>query len=189
MPELEQTRQKVLVVDDDRFAAELVEAVLQDEYEVESALDAESGIERFEALRPDLVILDLRLGDGTDGMDVFHELRRRFGVAPPAIVLSSADEAETTARALGIPVFRKPITRGLLAVVREALKQNAQRPASRDEVVPGARISAEVDGKMRVGSVTEVSGGIVRFRDDAGEMLIAARERVTLARSPRTGLD
>jgi DNA-binding response OmpR family regulator len=172
----------VLAVDDDHFALELVEAVLQPEYDLETALDAETAIERYETFRPDLVILDLRLRDGTDGMDVFHELRRRFGLPPPAIVLSSADEAEATARALRIPVFRKPITRGLLAVVRDALEQNAKRPASPDDVLPGARVSAEVDGKVRLGTVTQVGGGIVQFRDDAGLLLFAARERVTLVR-------
>jgi len=169
----------VLAVDDDRFALELVEAVLQPDYDVETALDAETAVERYETFRPDLVILDLRLRDDTDGMDVFHELRRRFGAAPNAIVLSSADEAETTARALHIPVFRKPITRGLLAVVREALEQGAKRPALPDEFLPGVRVSAEVDGTVRFGTVTQASGGIVQFRDDAGELLIAARERVT----------
>jgi DNA-binding response OmpR family regulator len=171
----------VLVVDDDTYAIELVAAVLEKEFEVDSAVDAETALERFEAVRPDLLILDLRLAHDFDGMDVFHEIRRRLGSAPPAILLSSADEAEQTARALGIPVFRKPITRGLLAAVRSAV-QSDEKPSGGEPIAPGARVSAEVDGVARAGTVLAVRGGLVQFRDDAGELLFAARERVTRSR-------
>jgi DNA-binding response OmpR family regulator len=124
-------RRKILLVEDDWAATELVRFILADEFDVEEAPNSALALERFERFRPDLLILDMRLGDGTDGIDVFQEIRRRLGHAPEAILLSSADEAESSARALGIPVLRKPIRRlELLETVRRALAQGSNKPRS-----------------------------------------------------------
>jgi two-component system response regulator HydG len=87
----------VLLVDDD---ADLVRA-LGDYfdrigYEVGRAGTAEEGLEAFDRVRPDVVILDLHLPDAK-GLDVLEQLRSRGGAV---IVLTGQGDIETAVRAM-----------------------------------------------------------------------------------------
>jgi DNA-binding response OmpR family regulator len=65
----------VLVIDDDPVFCSVVEGILEnDGYSVESAGDAQTGISRFDALSPDLVIVDI-LMPGKEGIATILELR------------------------------------------------------------------------------------------------------------------
>ena len=65
----------VLVIDDDPVFCTVVEQVLQrDGYSVTTAGDAQTGINRFGELNPDLVIVDI-LMPGKEGMATILELR------------------------------------------------------------------------------------------------------------------
>lgn len=89
----------VLVVDDDRAIAEIVRHALADEgYPVGVARDGEEAIERIEADRPALVVLDLTL-PRLDGFGVLDRLRQR-GDRAAVIVLSGRTDAEDIARAV-----------------------------------------------------------------------------------------
>jgi len=77
---------EILVIEDDRptrlvLARELAAAG----YRTVQAEDARSGLERFAARRPDLVLLDLGLPD-RDGLDVIRAIRRE--AATPIVILS-----------------------------------------------------------------------------------------------------
>jgi DNA-binding response OmpR family regulator len=111
-----------LVVEDDAAAADLVVGMLSTRWEVQVAANVPDAVERFEELRPDLLILDLRLADGKNGIDVFQAIRRRIGHSPRAILVSGADEVDDTARALHVPVMRKPLRqRPLIDLVNRVL--------------------------------------------------------------------
>ena len=177
-------KQKILFVEDDAATAELVSLALSGEFDFETAPSAAVALERFEQQQPHLIIFDLRLGGGADGMAVFQEMARRLGHTPVAIVVSGADEAESVARALGVPVLRKPFTRRALRdMVHTVLAHRPRTPAWRDFVRPGERVAAQVDGQRRTGEVLSNAGGIVRFRDDTGQIFIVARERIEIARA------
>ncbi len=86
----------ILVVEDEREIARMVQAYLVREgYQVEVAFDGESGWQRFHALRPDLVILDLML-PGMNGLELAQRIRRESQV--PIIMLTArAEEADRVA--------------------------------------------------------------------------------------------
>ncbi|MFK8025511.1 MAG: response regulator, partial [Ilumatobacter sp.] len=65
----------VLVVEDAPEFAQLVTAALRAEHEVTTAATLADARERFYAVSPDLVVLDLTLPDG-DGLDLCQEIRR-----------------------------------------------------------------------------------------------------------------
>jgi DNA-binding response OmpR family regulator len=175
----ERTGQKVLVVDDDDASAELVGVYLSPTYEVQTATNSATALLRFERFRPDLVILDLRLGAGRDGVDVFNELRRRLGKPPTMILLSGSDEAERVARTLRVPMLTKPVNRRALRnMVRRVLGDTGRPPMWFDVVGPGVIVSAVVDGVLRRGTVFEVREGLVHFRDSRGAEFIAPRDQV-----------
>ena len=84
------TKPKILVVDDDIHISELLKLYLEKEgYEVFVAEDGNEAIERFKAVGPRLVILDIML-PGKDGMQVCNEIRRIDNT--PIIMLSAKGE-------------------------------------------------------------------------------------------------
>jgi CheY-like chemotaxis protein len=81
----------VLVVDDDRPVRDLEVTILDDAgYEVEAAGDGAAAIERLDARRPDLVLLDLVM-PGVDGWGVLEHIHQ-MPAPPPVIVISGAHE-------------------------------------------------------------------------------------------------
>jgi len=90
---------KVLVVDDEILVALAAEGVLLDlGHEVTVAGGVGEALAAIEAgLRPDLVILDLQLGDGT-GEELIGALRARFPLIPVVISTGYALDAEERAR-------------------------------------------------------------------------------------------
>ena len=71
---------KILVVDDDPAIRNLISRYLgQQNYEVDTAGDGQSALERFELFNPDLVVLDLNLPD-TTGLALCREMQSRTSV-------------------------------------------------------------------------------------------------------------
>ena len=85
-------------------------------YAVERAAAAEAGLEAFDRLRPDVVILDRHLPD-LDGLDVLERLRSREGAV---ILLTDQGDIATGARAMQLGaehVVAKPVDLNHLAAV------------------------------------------------------------------------
>src|SRR5215218_1449334 len=83
MPEL------LLIEDDDEVRVALRLALEDEGYRVVEAADGRSGLERFAAATPDVVLIDLRLPD-IPGFDVCRTLRAR-SIVPIIIVTAQAD--------------------------------------------------------------------------------------------------
>lgn len=84
---------KILVVDDDPAIRNLIHRFLsQQGYQVESAADGQTGLELFEQLNPDLVVLDVNLPD-TTGYKLCQEMQKRTGVFV-LMLTSRTDEAD-----------------------------------------------------------------------------------------------
>lgn len=83
----EQSKAKVLVVDDEPDAVEFVRAVLEEAgYEVISAADGIAGLEAARAQSPDLVILDVQM-PGKDGFTVFAEMAKDEALGSVPVVM------------------------------------------------------------------------------------------------------
>jgi len=94
-------KQKILVVDDEPEAVELVEFNLkQAGYEVVSAADGTEGLKKTRSLLPSLIVLDLMLTE-MDGLEVCKILRRDPATAAIPIVMLTAKAAEID-RVLGL---------------------------------------------------------------------------------------
>ena len=90
MPGVENSRGKVLVVDDDAALAEMLSIVLRNEgFESKVCSNGDQAMSDFRNFRPDLVLLDLML-PGKDGIDVCREIRAESGV--PIVMLTAKND-------------------------------------------------------------------------------------------------
>jgi putative two-component system response regulator len=107
---LEDTRRRVLLVDDDAPLRSLLHATLPvDDFDAREAGSAEQALEVIRFWRPELVLLDVNL-PGLDGLSFCADLVRR-GSDAAVILLTGEQVSETTARLAGAKaVVRKPFS-------------------------------------------------------------------------------
>lgn len=125
-----QNRQKILIVEDDRNIASLVEQyLLREGFTVLRAADGPTGLTAARREKPALVILDVML-PGKDGWEVCRELRRDSDV-PVLMLTARADEMD---RVVGLSIGAddyvvKPFSpRELVERVKAILRRTKGRP-------------------------------------------------------------
>lgn len=124
-------RQVVLLVEDTDADRDMYGGLLwYNGYEVVHAADGETAVARALEVQPDLILMDLMLPGGMDGIETSRRLRRR-GLDAPIVALSARSEAElgATARSAGIDAYlEKPIDP--FSVVKEVMRRiGYARPA------------------------------------------------------------
>ncbi len=86
---------KLLIVDDQRLMREGLHTLLELEPDLEIAGDAKDGLEaleQYEALRPDVVLMDIRMPN-LDGVQATQRLRQRWPEARVIILTTFDDDA------------------------------------------------------------------------------------------------
>jgi len=133
------TREKVLIVDDERKIVDLVQMYLEkDGYRVLAAYDGPQAIELTRREKPALVVLDLNL-PGTPGLDVCRTIRRESTV--PIVMLTARDQ--DTDKILGLELgaddyVTKPFSpRELIARVRAVLRRVQSESPQKERVEVG----------------------------------------------------
>lgn len=150
--------EKILVVDDDKNICELLRLYLEkDGYSVILSHDGEEALVKFNALKPDFILLDVML-PGLDGWQVCREIRKKSNV--PIIMLTA--KGETFDKVLGLelgaddyvvkPFDAKEIIARIKAIHRR-LGQSSQQPEVKEVVydklvVNMTRYELKVDGKV-----------------------------------------
>lgn len=121
-------KQKILVVDDEPDALELIEYNLRNAgYDVIRASDGVEALRKVRALHPQLVVLDLMLPE-MDGMEVCKTLKREVATSSIPIIMLTAKAAEID-RVVGLELgaddyVTKPFSpRELVLRVKTALKR------------------------------------------------------------------
>jgi two-component system KDP operon response regulator KdpE len=116
----------LLVEDEDATRTALDRHLTARGYRVDGANDVRSALARWEARRPDLIMLDLGLPD-RDGTDLIRRVRRE--AETPILVLSARDTERTKVEALELGAddyVTKPFgTAELLARLRALLRRSA----------------------------------------------------------------
>lgn len=115
---------KLLIVDDDAALSQMLTWTFEDlGYEVATALDGRSALQRLLDYTPDLVILDCQLPDGS-GLDVLRRLKNLQPTLPIVMISAMSDsQIAHQARAEGVYAFLpKPVrTEELAITLRGAL--------------------------------------------------------------------
>jgi pilus assembly protein CpaE len=82
----------ILIIDDDSFSRRVVNRILTDSgYEVHEATNGQEGLDKVDAVNPDLIVLDVMMPD-MNGYEVCRRLREREGYANlPVLMLTAGD--------------------------------------------------------------------------------------------------
>src|ERR1044071_9210947 len=86
----DQLKKKILIIEDDELVLNIYRnKLVVDDYVVEISTAGESGLEKLETFRPDLVVLDLMLPK-MSGVDVIREIRAKPEFSHlPIVVISN----------------------------------------------------------------------------------------------------
>ena len=90
---------QVLIVEDEAIVSMDLRYKLESMgYSVPAEIrSGEEAVDAASRLRPDVVLMDIRLSGEMDGIDAAHEIRRRFNI--PVVYLTSHADDDTLARA------------------------------------------------------------------------------------------
>ena len=132
---------RILVVEDEALILMQIEMLLQEfgHRVVGTAMTAPEAIALIHETRPELVLIDLRLGDESSGVDVAHAVRDLGGITA----------AFMTANARALPddmegataVIAKPFTGAVLGQSLAYLADCVRRPPPGETVPPGLRVA------------------------------------------------
>jgi DNA-binding NarL/FixJ family response regulator len=112
-------RRRILLVEDEMFVAMDIERVVEKagHQVVGFAGTAERAVALADELRPDLILMDIRLRGERDGIDAAIEIRKRFDI--PCLVISAFTDAQTRVRAAPARVLgfiSKPFEHSVLEI-------------------------------------------------------------------------
>lgn len=132
----------ILVVEDDPDTRELYEAVLNLEgFWVADACDAEGALDKAADLQPDVIITDIGLPGGCDGVSFAGRLHAQEKTADIPVVAVTGRSMRDFDGAGFVEVLQKPILpEALVASVRHALdvsREPRQRSTVARERIPG----------------------------------------------------
>lgn len=124
---MQELAKHILLVEDDDTNRKLVRIVLGDGYRISEAASVEQALDLLQRERPDLLLLDIRLGDGS-GLDVIRAVRAdpAFDQVPAlAITAQAMKDDESRFLAAGFDAYlSKPIdTRRLPETVERFIRE------------------------------------------------------------------
>ena len=141
--------EKILVVDDDVNICELLRLYLTKEgYQVTIANDGEEGLDKFNQVKPDMVLLDVMM-PRMDGLEVCRRIRK-LGNTP---VMMLTAKGETFDKVLGLelgaddyitkPFDSKEMAARVKAVLRRTMGQTEEEEETADDTLsfPGLTVS------------------------------------------------
>lgn len=127
---LHQETPRVLVIDNDPAIVEMLEVLLEEDFQVSTCLDSANAIQQASQVQPDLIIMDLMM-PGLNGVQVLQSLRGDPALAGVPVILMTAHTrlnvcglTEKDLPALNAAFLRKPFDNYKLL---EMMKEMADR--------------------------------------------------------------
>lgn len=180
---------RILIVDDEPLALARLELLLGRIPRTElvgKAVDADEALEKVEALRPDLLLLDIKMA-GKDGFDVVEALEGPF--VPQVIFVTAFDNFAIKAFEIGAADYvLKPVELDRLTSALERARKSLaavdaeQRIEELRQVVAALRAQESPSGVKRFETEiwAERRGDFVRIKVDELDWVAAERDYVRL---------
>lgn len=115
---------RLLVLDNETSILQSMAALLgQWGCDVLTATDREAALHVLQGQPPELVLADFHLDHGVTGCEVVRDLRKHFGTAIPAVMITAdrSDQSRRAMQRLGAPLLNKPVKPGKLRAVLSQL--------------------------------------------------------------------
>ena len=127
--------EQILLVDDEANIRRMLGALLRNEgFAVTEAANGNAALLLMDEADPDVVLLDLMMPPGPDGLETLTRMRDR-GRSAPVIMMSGKAQLTDAVRAVKLGAFQfleKPLSpEGVLVTVRAALELNRTRAENR----------------------------------------------------------
>lgn len=119
---------KVLLVEDTPLAQMIEKAqMIQQDCEVDIAIDGETALEKAMENPYDLILMDIGLGDGPDGFEVTSQIKKLslINKSTPIVALTAHGEREYMDKASDVGIdhyFNKPFTPADAKVIVDYIK-------------------------------------------------------------------
>lgn len=147
----------ILIVEDEVEIAELIQLYLSKEgFDCHICRDGSTALDRFEAIQPDLLILDLML-PGLNGLEVCARIRQQQVVKDPYIMMLTA-KGEEIDRIIGLstgaddymvkPFSPRELVARVRAVLRRSLRAGGQ--SASQHTYQTAHFTVDVDQRLAV---------------------------------------
>ncbi len=152
---------EILIVEDEEAIAENIRSILElGRFGARVAHGSAEAWGRIEERRPDLVLLDINLGEERDGIEVAREMQQRCQLPVVYLTAYSDDEYLERARATApVGFVVKPFeARQLLTMVKVALGSGAREQAMRSEA-------------ERLAAALRAGGDAVLFSSEGGALV------------------
>ncbi len=174
--------EQILIVEDQRAVAGALKLRLRGlGYDVSAiAKDGFEAIEKAAALKPDLILMDVRLGEGMDGIETAQRIRARHDI--PVIYISAHVDLKLLERARATRpagFINKPFTtKDLLTAIDLALHREHSPLTSPNH----ESVNEAADERPTDGVITADSEGRVGFVNNAAEYIIGWQRRQVVGR-------
>ncbi|MGB3291805.1 MAG: response regulator transcription factor [Phormidesmis sp.] len=143
----------ILIVEDEADIAELIQLYLSKEgFDCHICRDGKTALERFQAIQPDLIVLDLML-PGLDGLEVCARIRQQRASKDPYIMMLTA-KGEEIDRIIGLSTgaddyMVKPFSpRELVARVRAVLRRSLRQGEPQTQTYQTAHFTVDIDQRL-----------------------------------------
>ena len=187
---------RVLLVDDETNIRKMVGALLEAEgFEAVQAPNGTAALSALDAGAPDVVLLDLMMPGGPDGLATLEQLRQRVPDVP-VVMMSGKATLSDAVRATKLGAFQfleKPLTpEGLLVAIRGALELGRTRAENRrlhealghaDELIGASTVMEDLRAMIARIAPTEARVLITGESGTGKELVASAIHR----QSPRGG--
>jgi two-component system, NtrC family, nitrogen regulation response regulator NtrX len=188
---------QVLLVDDEANIRRMLGALLRDEgFTVAEAPNGNTALLQIDQVDPDVVLLDLLMPPGPDGLETLARLRER-GRSTPVIMMSGKAQLTDAVRAVKLGAFQfleKPLApEAVLVTVRAALELNRARAENRALHAELARRGTLVGESPAIRRVRELVDRVaptearvlITGESGTGKELVAAAVHHASRRAPR----
>jgi DNA-binding NtrC family response regulator len=173
---------RIYLVDDDELIISMLSRMLKNSgYDIRTATDATNIVSKIKAWSPDIVLLDIRIGDQS-GIDVLPELVK-LESATQIVMLTADDTAETAVKAMKLGAadyLTKPFN---IDEVKIVLQNIMERGRLKQEVAYLRKVQSEVFEKEIIGS----SRRIQEIKDKIKKMAEASVSTILITGESGTG--
>jgi len=171
---------KVLIIEDDEYNRSLYSEVLAGKpCELFFAETEEQGLTQHQQVKPDLILLDLRLGDKECGLDLFSKIRG-IDSTVEVIVISVVKGVDAKIQALrhgAYDYLEKPVTRETFSII-------VDRVFGKIDLLRELKRLQSLEPKVSYGNIITQSLGMIGILEKAGKV---AETDVTVLLTGETG--